>query len=781
MRLRTTIGWALGMASLLADPVFRCRRAGRWLLGAAMVAVGVAPLYGADVNWNGNASDLQWSNTLNWSSGQLPGTNDRAILHGPSSATSGYPTNGIIHLGDHRTIKEFRLTNSAPPFIITGDGLYSLTLTNGSFSTDGSGVGSSTAAGNYIIDCDVTIGANAVWQTFGNGPNNKYCNSAVNGTLSDGGKGYSFTFTGDPFQNLLLNGPVTLSTSVTVVSANCTLGGLLGAMTNVDYYLMAQPKMNSGIFAQSVLKFDNNTYSNGDRFGDTRTIHNNFFGVIQMVGNGTNPVSETLGSVAIDSGALTLENDYYSTNVALVVKNITRQPGTAFLASYVKKTGTQVLGTNTLISIQGESVNTNGIWRPWAIFPGGTSGDSFVRVDANGCLIPLGTSDYMTLPAAGSLSTGIYHVATASTNLTSSEEIYGLRLDCTSDQVLNLGANDLTIGCGTLLFGCNGAKTITSSGGRLVFRTNEIFIAGTLGTSATNIVISAPIACTVAGPVYLCLPNLNYVNTMTLDGADTIGTYAGLTAGMRTYAAVLRLGGPSDRTINGPLVGQFILNQVGTGTLRLNGQDLRLSSGIDVKTGRVVIGHSAAVGAVPTVRNGARLDVASNIVFSLNFTAETNSTLGGDGTFGRSNPTLPAGLHFSPGETVGKMTMSNITIQANSVFDWDLGSGTNTAGVDYDLLHVIGSLTLTNAGMQVTVRDASDGKTVVRPGTVFTLADWTGTNPTNVPTWTISNASPKTLDASAATVLVNTNSGVQKILLSGLRSVTPRGTIVTFR
>jgi len=739
----------------------------KWIVSVAGLCVAVlltTGARGADVTWVGTAGDLQWSNALNWSTSALPGTNDRVVFRGPPS--TGYATNDSIRLGASRTISEFRLVSNAPPFSLTGDGVYSLTLTNAtSWSCDIVGGG---PAGTFALNCDVTLVTNTLWQGF--------AQEAVNGTLSDGGRGITFTFEKGQNSKMNFNGPVLLSSNVSLDAASFLLGGSLGAMTNADFYMSPVATINnSTIEPQFIL--DNSSYANGDRFGDNRTIHSYSAGAVKLVGNGTNAVSETVGAIAIETGMLTFENDFYGTNVEIVVKNLTRPPGTGLLVTYVTKAGTASPGTNTKIRIQGESVNTNGIWHPWAIQRGV---DSYVRVDANGCLIPLATTDYLTLPASGSLATGIYHATNATFALAASEEVYGFRMDYANTQVFDLGTNDLTIGCGALLFANGGAKTINSSGGRLIFRGNEVIIAGQLGSTATNLAIHAPLASTATGAVYLCMPDINNVNVMTLDGADYIGTYAGLTAALRTFQSTLWLGGPSDRTINGPLCGYFALVQAGTGTLRLNGVDQRTGSGIDVKTGRVVIGNAAALSSTPTVRTGARLDVAAGVVWPSNFTVETNATLGGGGTFGRNGPTLANGVHIAPGDGVGTLTMSNLTLNANTVIEWELGSGTNAAGVDYDLLHVTGSLTLPGptTNLVVAVADTSKGSTQAN-GARFTIIDWTGANPLTNQTWSVSNSSPATLDTSTAMVQVNTTD--KKIYLSGLKSLGRSGSMVIFR
>lgn len=724
---------------------------------------------GVDVFWSGGGGDLQWTNSLNWTNlvgaNVLPANSNRVVFVLP-----GYSNNALVHLGKDWSISEIRFVNGALPITITGDGAYSLTLTNGNVTKDSS----NTSGGQiYTLDCNVNIGANALWQHMGGWASSLN----VTGTVSDSGHGYTLTTDSDQNHNLGLYGAATHSGTTTVYSYSFTLGGRNGSLTNSDVWLM--PTMKFGNADQSFV-LDNSAGSNSDRFGDARTIRSPNYAVVNLKGHATSPVSETLGTLFLESGALTLQNNWAGTNVELVVSNLVRQQGATLLVNYVGGS----VATNNKIRMQGESVNTNGIWRPWAIQRGV---DSYLRVNASGCLIPLVASDYTILPASGSSSSTVYR-STNNLALTASQEAYGLRLEGTN--TLDLGAYDFTIGSGAMLLSAVGYKTISASGGRLIFRGSEIIIAGQTGVAScsNSVTIHAPIACTGTN-VYLCLPDFTYCDALVLDGTDYIGTYSGITAaGTRNQTPVtyVKLGGPSDRTINGPLVGMFNLTKLGPGTLRLTGTDLRFGNAMDTQGGRTVISNSLALYVSTStnnvsVRAGGRMDVAAGITWAGNFMAEAASTIGGDGTFSYGNPNLIAGVHIAPGSGVGKLTTGNLTLKTGSVIDWELGNGTNAAGTDYDLLHVNGNLVLPGAtsNMVLAVWDASAGRTRAN-GARFTVADWTGTTPpSTAQTWTITNASPATLDTSAATVQVNTTD--KKIYLSGVKTLGPRGSAILVR
>lgn len=752
-----------------------------FLLWAAMVG----DVCGADITWTNKAGDWQWGTAANWSS-TVPGPGDRALF-----TANTYATNGVIHLGANRTIKELRFTNSSPQLVLAGDGLYSLTLTNGNISTDASGFGK-TYSTNLLLGCDVILGANGVWQHFAN----YGCLIMTTGTVSDGGHGYGLTTDIDRNHNLRFNGPATYSGTTTVNCASLTLGGANGTLANSDVAIMPAMTFNSG--EDPSLTFDNGANTNGDRFGDNQMVHGYTIGQTYLIGNATLPVSETIGGVSLHSGVLTLQNRYAGTNVELIVKNITRQPGTALLVLY---NGGGIIGTTTAIRVQGESVNTNGLWRPW-VFNGG-----YVQVDANGCLISVPTGSYTVLPASGSSSTILYRANNASQTLTASETVLGLRMDGSSGtNTINLGTNDLTIACGSLPLTQSSTKMINSTGGRLIFGGNEIIIVGGVGgTTATNeVYIHAPLAVTGTGSKSMCL-NVQYCDSFVLDGQDQVGTYASVFAGLRpnppaVMMPALTLGGPSDRTINGPFGGTCNLIKLGPGTLWLNGPDMRLpgagtgsgtsaTTSNDIREGRLVIGHPQGLAPAPNyvancvvVRTGARLDVATNITWTGGLTVESNATLGGGGIFNWGGATIAAGVRIAPGSTnaIGKLTTPGFTLGNNSAIDWKLGGAATGAGTNYDLLHVAGNLVLPGAGsnMVLTVTDLSLGKTRATNAR-FTVAEWTGASAVSTAqTWIVVNNSPKYIDTSHATVQVNTNATDRKIYLSGVVTTWNLGTVL---
>ena len=755
-----------------------------FVLWAAM-AVDVC---GADVTWTNKVGDLNWGTAANWTNNVVPGTGDRAVFVGNT-----YASNSVIHLGADRTVRELRFASSAPQLTLTGDGLYSLTLTNGNISTDGSGFGK-TYATNLLLACDVILGASGVWQHLAN----YGCSIMTTGTLSDGGRGYGVATDIDRNHNLRFFGPATYSGTTTVSCMTLVLGGANGTLTNSDVALMPTVTFNSG--EDPSLYLENTVSVNADRFGDNRTVHGYTIGQVYMFGNATLPVSETIGGVSLHSGVLTLQSRGAGTNVELIVKSITRQPGTALIAQY---SGSGTVGTTSSIRMQGESVNTNGLWRPWA-FNGG-----YVMVDTNCCLISVPSSSYKALPVSGSFSTNLYRANGANLTLTASESVWGLRMDFSGPgtNTINLGTNDLTIACGSLALTQTSTKLVNSTGGRLVFDGNEVIILGSIGGAASTnqVIIHAPLAATGTGSKTMCL-NLQYCDSVVLDGEDQVGTYASIFAGLRPLVPptllmpALTLGGPSDRTVNGPFGGTCNLVKRGTGTLWLNGPDTRLAgagtgagssctTSNDVREGRVVIGHPQGLVTAPSpavncviVRSGARLDVTTNITWSGGLTAESNATLGGCGTFNWPNASIAAGVRLAPGSTnaVGKLTTPGFTLGNGSAIDWKLGNGTAVAGTDYDLLHVAGNLTLSGAGssLVLTVTDLSAGKTRATNAR-FTVADWASGTPSTAQTWTIVNNSPKFLDTTHASVQVNTTD--KKIYLSGVVTLRGGGTVLFAR
>jgi len=758
---------------------FRCSGLIKRALGLAILTAGACIVQGADFTWSGAAGDYNWGTSNNWTNNAVPGSGDRAVF-----STNGYVPSQPIVLGADRTISELRFANNPTNFTLTGGGSNKLTITSGNLSRDAAGSGVHA----YVLD-SILLGASGTWQF----PGAAGSSLTVTGTVSDAGMGYGLTTEASASYAINIKGPATYSgpTMVRLSSGGgLNLTGNGGTLTNSDVQLG-----DLGIL-DAALTLDNTSGANGDRFGDTRTIRvvSNDEALVVMKGNASIPVTETVGTLALSNNVAIVRSTYSGANVALVFANVQRQTGAgaAMLVQYNGTGGTP--GTNQQIRVPIEPM-VNGLWRPWALM---YTKAHYVKIDNNGCLLTLATGDYTELPASGASTAIVYRSSASTLAMTASQEVSGLRLDYNGDQTLDLGTNDLTIGGGTLLMGAAGTKTIASSGGRLVFRGNDIIVS-TAFSALTNVIIHAPLAITGSGDKYLSLPDLNNTVSITIDGADQVGTYAGI-YGAAAWGKQLILGGPGNRTVTGALAGYWNLVKMGSGAFTLNGRDARPANcNTDIKEGRVVLGSANAFvgsgGNTPTLRSGARFEIASGITNALqNWLMESGATIGGGGTWQKSvSLTLTNATHIAPGNGIGGIGAFTVlpggltlTLSPDTMLEWELGNGTNAPGADYDVFHVgtavsLGSIALpaTGSNMIVRVFDTSAGATKV-DGAKFTIIDWTGaTSPATSPIWVISNASPKTISTAGAFVTVS--NAVKKIFLSGLVSIkkTP-GTAVLF-
>ena len=707
------------------------------LLGVAAIRV-----QAKDVVWSGDAGDLNWSTTNNWTGGILPGEADRARFDG------GKIANQTVTLGTNQTIGSLVLAGGVGNFTIEGSNQWSLTLKNGNI--DNGGNGSCTT----ILKCQVILGTNGTWnmpEQYGN-------RITIAGELSDNGMGYGFTTGGGNNQSFGLTGTNNALGNIVIRDGGLVMSGEAGV------FKQGTLALNDGVgeYNNTTTLTLNNDILNTNRFGVNTTV--------QSIGNGGNvycvgdfTFTQSIGRFSLQAGKLHLSN--WNGKPTLKFLGWERKPGTALTTSS--------LGSSIFVTIDGENANTNGLWKPWASDVG--FDPKFIKVNAAGQLSTLVSADYATLLASGNSPTSIGQMKDTTLTLTSNENVWALRFYPTTSgsQTLDLGTKDLTIGSGSMLF-YNGETTINSSGGCLRFGSNEIFVNGNVnGAGSKTIAIHAPIA-TNGGSIsnYIVAANLGY-DKLLFDGEDRIGTYAGICgiAGNRS----IELGGASDRTITGLLNGKFSLIKSGTGTLTCTGSDVRSYGSIIVNGGRLVIGAFGALGSA-TVNAGGRLETASGVIGNGNNTINTNGTLGGHGTFANNGLVLNAGCRFAPGTptSIGVLTLGyNITLPTGAGLDVKLGVGTN------DLLKINGSLTLPANGqpLEVSVTDLS-GRTENPRGRTYAIAKWTGNNPSTSPTWTVRSASPKVLDVSNAIVTLDTSA--KQILLSGLTSVS-HGLVVVIR
>ncbi len=156
--------------------------------------------------------------------------------------------------------------------------------------------------------------------------------------------------------------------------------------------------------------------------------------------------------------------------------------------------------------------------------------------------------------------------------------------------------------------------------------------------------------------------------TLAITGAGKLGggTYAGniSNAGNFNYAS------SSAQAISGVISGIGALNQSGSGTLTLTGNNT-FTGATTVSAGKLVVNGSLA-STTTSVASGA--------------------TLGGTGSLAGTTTVQSGGIH-GPGNSPGVQSFTNLTYNDGSIFSWEIDrSATQTRGLGYDGVNVTGTL-----------------------------------------------------------------------------------------
>ena len=127
----------------------------------------------------------------------------------------------------------------------------------------------------------------------------------------------------------------------------------------------------------------------------------------------------------------------------------------------------------------------------------------------------------------------------------------------------------------------------------------------------------------------------------------------------------------ANQTLNlsGGLSGSGEFNKTGTGTVKV-GDSAGFTGTLNVNEGKVVVDGALASGSTTVVGSGG--------------------LLGGSGTLGAL--TLSGGATLTPGNSPGLLTVGSAVWGAGSTYEWQIGSVTGQAGIDWDLFRVTGLL-----------------------------------------------------------------------------------------
>jgi MYXO-CTERM domain-containing protein len=220
----------------------------------------------------------------------------------------------------------------------------------------------------------------------------------------------------------------------------------------------------------------------------------------------------------------------------------------------------------------------------------------------------------------------------------------------------------------------NADANVTVAGGTLGFVLNAFGGAG--ATSDVNIQDGAALRWESGNTSDIAARlRVPAAATATLD-------FAGSAASSVTFASPLAVGTAANIT------------KRGTGTLVFSVANPALTSQLTVSDGRLRATHAGSMGtAAVTVRDTGILSVEA--VATNNITVLSGGVLGGAGSVGQVGVS-GSGI-VSPGNGIGALAMSQLTLGAGSVLRWQVHDTRNAIGVGYDTINLSGALDLQTA------------------------------------------------------------------------------------
>ena len=712
--------------------------------------------WGVTRTWDGGGGDNAWGTAANWSDDTVPTTNDQARL-----TTASAP----IQLVSDQIVGDVYFAGNPNTVVVEGLA-QTLSLTNGNIG------GSANIAQTGGLACNIVLGKSGSWNpstTWGS-------RLKVWGDVSDLGGGHSVTFVGDVNAGTVIGGTwniggsliaqcytLVIGASYTDASSTTTYGGRIQSAASIDL----DCRIEYADQHETALTIDNTAAADSDRIAagiPIVSVRNG--GKIELKGNASTPVTESISLLDLRSGRLSLIRAN-GASTDLIFESVQRASGTSAFFSDSNGGRTRILG----------ATNTNGIWKPWAF-----NGTHFAKVAADNTLVTCASGDYLALASAGNDPTKL-HSASSNIALTDSTSVWGLRMGSNSEQTLDLGDHNLTLGSGTVILAGDNNKRITGTTGKLIFAGDDVIIntdgTGTFTNEAT-LAWSKPAGSTQTHPSLVVARGSR--NVVSFAGEDQIGTYSNL------YAYVMRdnvrkllvFDGPSDRTFNGAVTGLFNLEKRGPGTLTFNGPDWRRVGNVTVYEGRLIAGGAGA--PVPTggVKAGARYDIAAGVDVYNYPKIEAGGTIGGLGRdlYPLGTKYFLPGAILSPGmqDEVGLFTITS-TFSPAGDFVYEVEVDEN----DSDRLHVVGEFTFPPTGSTVTfrIKDLSNRTAQMRNRDLLVFTSQTAMSGTdNIVNYVVESASPQVFDTSEADVVVDTTA--RTITITGIKN-TPQCTTLILR
>ena len=721
-----------------------------------LVALALCPAFAATITWSGGGGDGLWTTAANWTGGKVPGETDT-----PSFSTTGLPANNVVRLNGNQTVQSVAYNNGSP-VQIQGDGQYSLTLLAGTLSGNMPQNPPGTNSGLY---CNIVQAGNGTWRNADSYGQMIFVNGNVSGT----GEVYC---AGNQNNSVRLAGGVFSAAGLYVRAAGVqTYSGAF--FSNTTVYI--EGSYADSNFSGTSLNLGSDLNYVRRYFDDSAVLATSKSGGGFVYNAPTNQaVNDVIPVFQHRSGRLVFNLVNNGFESFLSITNFTRSPGSFASFKYTKNTPTFPVGTGQGIRLPNATNNSAGILGPWAF-----SDQYFVRLDGDQRTIKaLVAADYLAFPTSGGNPTNIYRSTVATTTLAASQSIYSCMVDKSGDTLIDLGPHDLTLTGGAIVWVQGGNDRVVSTGGRLIFASDEIVL---YATSTGECRISAPIVWQKplgSQAVYpnLILPNGVKTDGIVLDGQDFIGDYGSLAGeGKGKY---LVFDGTSNREIHGALSDTIYIEQRGSGTLTLSGPDNRRSRGTRVTGGRLILKNDVC--AIPALVTNAVLEVAEGITLTGAPVIEYSGTFQGFANVAATVTAnaLKVGATLAPGNETKAGT---ITFKADTT---TAGSFSQLCRIDTVTNGMVaitgGKFTFPPVGSVMTLRisDLTAGKRHISPNDVFTVLNWNGTSSTvnqaNGLLFEVVNDSPKYLDTSKVVVSLNTTA--KTVTFTGLKQIS--GTIL---
>jgi len=147
-----------------------------------------------------------------------------------------------------------------------------------------------------------------------------------------------------------------------------------------------------------------------------------------------------------------------------------------------------------------------------------------------------------------------------------------------------------------------------------------------------------------------------------------------------------------DAEISGVISNRSVANvgsimKTGAGTLELSAINTYTGS-TTVNAGTLILTGTLASSSAVTVNSGGTFAVGSGVNLSNEVAVNSGGRIGGNGTYSDATGiVLGAGAIAAPGNSPGNSIFAtDLTFQADAIFEWELGAYGTNAGVDSDLL-----------------------------------------------------------------------------------------------